>query len=199
MTVSAVTFGNLALAKFGRDSIRTLDDNKASSNKVRDEWENSYLQFLEEFDWPNARVVEPGLLLSGVDTAGWTYAYQKPAAALVIRRVGEQLSNVHKPYAFGYSNDMTTQDEYIFSNESGAFIRYTSRLAPLTRMTNKQLDVASYCLAKRICRPLGASLLEWRRLDEAYTRELNALKTVYANMEPEVTDVDFVPELISVR
>lgn len=202
MTVANVNLANTALAKLTRDgSIQSLEEKGSNARYMKHFMPEAIEEFIEEFDWPQCRVVQDLSAVAGIDTRGWTYAYQIPDDCVKVWRVNgldpETLTSIS--WEMGMSSDMTSDRTYIYTNDSGMKLRFGSSRVTLERFTPKQRDLIAFKLAEKTCLLItkDKSLLKW--LSDTYERRISAAKTSIANMEPEVIDTEFVPETIAVR
>ena len=190
---------NAALAYVARDTIVSLDGTSPAAIHCKTHWYNSMLEFISKFDWPECRVIQSLELLEGVDTAGWSFAYGLPSDAEKIWYVGQQKFTKPAPYERGMSSDITTNRQYVFTNEANAFIRYGSSRVSIARWSAESFDLIAIILAQKICMPIGKDLKLHQYLGNLYKTKLSEIKTAVANSEPEVFSTDFVPETIAVR
>lgn len=198
--VAKVDLANFALAKLTKDRIRDIDSKEPGAVQTALHMEAAIFEFIEEFDWPEARVIAAATAVSDdIDTRGWTYAYQVPSDLLVLWWVGDITSPFTVPFELGMSKDISSDTTYIFTNQASAYLRYGSKRVGLSRFAMKQIDLIALKLAIKCCLMLGQDKRYRQGLLQEYKTDLSALKTLYANREPEVIDPEFTPELISVR
>lgn len=199
MAVSEVDLANLALGYLFRDSIRSLDGREPGAVQTKQFMQAAIEEVIEEFDWPQCRVVKDLTAVSGLPLRGWTNAYAVPSDAVCIWNITDLTSRLLTKYELGMSPTVDDDTTYIFAGSAGLTIRYGSRKASLSRFTPQTIDLMAMRLAMK-CTSLAPKDKAWfKNLQSDYRLQLSALKTRVANMEPETEDLDFVPETISVR
>lgn len=199
MAVSEVDLANLALGLLFRDSIRSLDGREPGAVQTKQFMQSAIEEVIEEYDWPQCRVVKTLTAVSGLATRGWTNAYAIPSDAVCVWNVTDLTSTLLTKYELGMSDQIDNDTTYIFANSAGLSIRYGSRKASLSRFTPQTVNLMAMRLAMK-CTSLAPKDKAWfKNLQNDYKLQLSALKTRVANMEPETQDLDFVPETISVR
>lgn len=202
MAVSQVHLANTALAKLVRDgNIRSLDEVGSNAKYMKQFLSDAVEEVIEEFDWPQCRVVQNLEAVTGVDTRGWSAAYAVPDDCVKVWRVNdvdpEKVSTI--TWEMGMSEDLTSDRNYIFTNDAGMKLRFGSKRASLERFSPLQRDLMALRLALKTCLLITKDKNLLTKLEQTYARDLSKIKTSYANMEPELLDIEFVPEVISVR
>lgn len=197
-----VDLANAALAYLQRDpNLRSLDGTTPSVVQTKQHLQNSVEEVIEEYDWPFCRVVTP--LVQVADPAmplrGWTYVYQMPSDAVIVWRVSDLRGNVLEDFEIGMSADVASDTTYIYANTAELAVRYGSRRVSVGRFPAQVFDLMALKLAIKCCMPLTKDKKLFQYLRADYQRNKSAVITKFANLEPEVIDVDAVPELISVR
>lgn len=205
MGVSEIDLANLALGHLSRDTIRTLDDKGPAAVEMKRNYRFAISKVLEEFDWPFSRVVTTLLEVTGIDKRGWTYAFAIPPDCIKIWRI-QPPRTVEVPhpepvrqFEIGMSADPSSTTTYVFADEKPLAVAYTSSRTTLARVPQLVVDLMARDLAAKSCMVLAKNINLKRSLEQDYIRELSKVKTDYANLEPELFDVDFVPEAIAVR
>lgn len=200
MAVSRVTLANAALAKLTRDRITDLDGKEPGAVQMSIHMDAAIEEVIEEYDWPECRVIVSPSAALGIDSGEYTYAYPIPSDCVVIHLVYEA-SNPRKPvpYEMGMDPDVTKTDSYIFTSTAAPRLRYGSRRCPLHRFTPLVIDLMATKLAEKTCLTLGQDKKYKLGLKDQFVKDLNHVKTLVANREPELYDNEFVPETITVR
>jgi len=194
-----VDLANLALSHLSRDgTLRNLEgsDPNSVTLKARIPFSKEYV--CTEYDWPECRVVSKLVLEPTVTPPGWTYAYQVPADKIKIWYIGLKLreDKTSTPFELGMNPDVLDDKTYIFTNLADAYIRYGSSRAPLGRFTADVFNLIALKLAEISCMTLTKDAKLKSFLGQEYKMELSKVKTSAANLEPEIVDVEFVPETI---
>lgn len=198
MAVSRVDLANLALGHLYRDSIRDLDGSDPSAVQMKRFMDFSIRKVISEYDWPECRVVK-ALTVADVDSRGWTYAYTVPSDKVRVWRVSDLRGTVLEEFEMGMSADLESDTTYIYSDSAGLAIRYGSERVSLSRFTPDVLELIALDLAEKACMALAKDKTLKKYLAERYKAELSKAKTEAANLEPELHDLEFIPETIAVR
>lgn len=199
MSVSEVDLANLALGLLFRDTIRSLDGREPGAVLTKQFMRSAIEEVIEEFDWPQCRVVKTLTPVVSANLRGWTHSYIIPSDAVCVWNITDLSSKTITKYELGMSESLDSDETLIFANQSGLTIRYGSRRASLSRFTPQTINLMAIKLAMK-CTTLAPKDKGWfKNLGDSYKLQLSALKTRVANMEPEITDTEFVPETISVR
>jgi len=199
MARSELDLANAALGYLVRDRLRNLDGSDLATTQTSGNLEQAKEEVIEAWDWPECRVVGSLTLAGGIDTAGWAYAYIVPADAIKIWSVGEYLAARSVPYARGMSIDIGSDTQYILTNLAEAKVRYGSSRANIARFSAQVFDLMALKLAALCCMSLAKDAKLHQYLSKEYDKRLSAARTSAANAEPEVIDIEFTPEVISVR
>lgn len=199
MAVSQVDLANDALGLLMRDSIRDLDGSTPAAVQTGRFMPRAIDEVIGEYDWPECRVVKALTAVSDVNTRGWSFAYAIPSDAVVLWGVGELKNDKVKMFELGMSDDITKDTTYVFTDEAAPAVRYGSRRANLSRFPPDVFGLMAIRLAMKCCMPLVKDPKLFKFLEDRYKSEASKAKTRVANLEPEIQDTDFIPELISVR
>jgi hypothetical protein len=199
MAVSKVDLANQALAHLSRDTIRDLDGSSPAAVHMKAHMQAAIEEVIEEYDWPQCRVISNLILASGVNLRDWTYAYIIPSDAVCVWRVANLRGDELSDFEIGMSDDLSSDTNYIFADDASLAVRYGSRRASLSRFTPQTVGLMALRLAAKACMPLTKNARLRQALVQEYKTEASAVKTRMANLEPEVIDTEFTPEVISVR
>jgi hypothetical protein len=202
MAVSQVHLANTALAKLVRDgNLQSLDEKGSNAKYMKQFMEDAIHEFIEEYDWPQCRIVKALNAVPDIDSRGWSAAYEIPSDCVKVWRVNDtdpELAEVIT-WEMGMSVDLSSTTNYIFTNDSGMNLRYGSSRVSLERFSPQQRDLIATKLAIKTCLLITKDKNLRKDLEAGYARDLSKVKTAYANMEPELFDSEFTPETISVR
>lgn len=202
MSTPEVDLGNQALGLLMRGSLHTLDGTDPQAVQVNLNIQAAIREVIEEFDWPYCRVTT-SLTAVNLDPAllgTWAYAHAVPSDLLALWRVYDSANpELFPAWEMGMTEDDSTDARYIFTSEAGLKIRYSSSRTGLSRFSDGVRYIMALRLAAKMCMPLTKNIRLRADLRREYTLELSNLKTRHANMEPEMFDVDFIPETIAVR
>lgn len=198
MAVSRVDLANQALGFLLRDTLRTLDGSDPASVQLKANIDAAIREVIAEFDWAECRVVK-ALTATDVELRGWTFAHQVPSDAVRVWRVSDLRGTRVEDFEMGMSEDIESDETFIYTSTSGLAIRYGSSRASLSRFTPDVVSLMALKLAIKCCLPLTKDKSLYKEHKNEYIRALSAAKTIAANLEPEVVDQDEVPELIQVR
>lgn len=192
---------NAALAYLVRDQIRSLDGNSPAAINTKANLQAAIEEVIEEFDWWQCRVIAPLTTVTGIDTRGWAYVYAIPTDVVKIWYVGpsSQMNTKSIPFEMGMSADLENDRSYIFTNEASAYLRYGSRRVSLSRFSAQQADLIALALAVKCCMVLTKNEKLQASLRQEYRIRSSKVITSAANNEPEVINLDWVPETIAVR
>lgn len=196
MARSDVDLANAALRHLVRERLRNLDGGDIAPVTLKANMADAIEYVLEEYDWPEARVVKALETASSVSLRGYAYAYKVPTDLVKIWYFGNEAGTVRYDYERGMSSDLSSDRSYFFSNSADAFIRYSSNRIGVARLSVKIFELVAIRLAWICCMPLTKNEKLWAKLEQSYDKELSKIKTLVANAEPEVIDVDFVPQTI---
>ena len=199
MARSKVDLANAALGYLVRDVIRDLDGSNPSAVQTKAHMDTAIEAVIGDYDWPYCRVIRPLDLVSGVELRGWSFAYAAPSDMVKLWRVSDALGKENITYELGYTEDVTKDQCYVYTNMVGAYIRYGSRRATLDRYSPDVFELFALRLAIKCCMPLVKDAKLHQYLKSQYARDLSAAKTTTAQIEPEYIETEFVPELIQVR
>lgn len=199
MAVSTVDLANQALAYLKRDTIRDLDGTSPEALHSKVHMQATIEEVIEEYDWPQCRVIKNLIAVDVEDLREWTYAYAVPPDAVIIWRIGNLKGDVLTEFEIGMSPVPETDTTYIFTDSATAAIRYGSRNATLSRFSPQTINLMAIKLASKICMPLTKDKALLQFLTKEYERVASKVKTRMANLEPELIDPEFTPELITVR
>lgn len=202
MARTEVDLANAALAYLQRDpNLRSLDGVTPPVVQTKQHMQNAIEEVIEEYDWPFCRVVTS--LVAIADTTiplrGWSYLYQVPSDAVIIWRVSDLRGNVLEDYEMGMSDDVSSDTNYIYTSSPDLAVRYGSRRVGIARFPAQVFDLMATKLAIKCCMALTKDKALFQYLRGEYTKNKSAVITKFANLEPEVRDVDETPELITVR
>lgn len=204
MARSIEDLANAALGYLVRDaSVRSIDDSGPSAVQMKANW-RSAMEFVQcEYDWPESRVISKLTSVSSIPLRGWSYSYQVPSDCVKLWGIddGQTAGRGYTiiPFEMGMAEDVTSDRTYIFTNQAGAYGRYASSRVSISRFGPQVFDLIAIRLAIQACMALTKDKALNDRLTKLYDKNLSKIKTNYANNEPEQTDIDFVPEFISVR
>lgn len=196
MARSDVDLANAALRHLVRERLPNLDGGDPAPVTLKAAMVDALEYVLEEFDWPEARVVMAAEEAATVDLRGYSFAYKVPSDLLKIWFFGDQIGKVRFDYERGMSSELTSDRSYFFSNSGEAYLRYTSNRVSVARLSVKLFELVAIRLAWVCCMPLTKNEKLWSKLEQTYERELSKLKTLVANEEPEITNIDFVPQTV---
>lgn len=199
MSRTKLDLANEALGHLVRDTLTSLEGNSPAAVAVRARLDNAMERVIEEFDWPFCRVVGPLNLTSGVPPRGWSYAYAYPADCVKVWHIGDERNTVSEPFEIGMSPDIGSDTTYIFTNKADAQVRYGSRRVSIERFSPMAFELAGLALAINCCMVISKDRRLRLDLENSYTRLLSKTTTSYANLEPEVVDHEFIPDVIRVR
>lgn len=200
MAVAKLELANQALAYLLRDGLSSLESPKPTLEErtMRLHMQQAIEEVIEEYDWPQCRVIA-NLNSVTPNLRGWTYAYAIPSDAVVIWRISDLRGATVNKFEVGMTDDVSSDTNYIFTDDADLAIRYGSRRASLGRFTPQTFDLMARKLAIKGCLPITKDKRLFQLLESDYPKKLSAVKTRVANLEPEVTDIEFVPESILVR
>lgn len=199
MARSRVDLANAALGYLVRDTIRTLDGSSPSAILTKQFMDQSIEAVLEEYDWPYCRVVKKLDLTSGINARGWTFVYIAPSDAVKVWRVSDPRGTEYNEYEFGYTDDVTRDENYVYTNKSDAYIRYSSGRASLDRYSPGVFELFGLKLAEKCCMPLTKDAKLHQYLRGLFRTDLSRIKTLTALSEPEFVETEETPELIRIR
>ena len=199
MARSQVDLANRALGYLARERIRDLDGDSPAAVHAKAAMDDAKEFVIEEYDWPQCRVVAPLVAVSGVALRGYTLAYAAPADLVKVWFVGDFINKKTVGYEMGMSSDIANDRSYIFTNEAAVNIRYGSNRVSVARFSPQTYNLIAIKLAQLICMPLTKDAKLHRYLGDLYKLEVSKVITSFANAEPEVWDVDFIPEAITER
>ena len=195
-----VDLANAALAYLQRDvNMTSLDGTKPQAVQIRQHMPQAIEEVIEEYDWPQCRVISTLVVGEGIDLRGWTYAYIVPSDAVVIWRVADYKGTTLSEFEIGMSSDLASDTNYIFSDDADLVVRYGSSRVSVGRFSPQTFDLIARRLAIKCCMPLTKDKQLMQYLEKEYARLLSKVKTQMANLEPELVDVEFTPQTISVR
>lgn len=196
MARSDVDLANAALRHLVRERLRNLDGGDPAPVMLKANMTDARDYVLEEYDWPEARVVAPLETAAGIALRGYTYAYKVPPDFVKVWFFGDELGATRYPFEMGMSADITSDRSYFFSSSADAWLRYSSNRITTARLSVKVFELVAIRLAWICCMPLTKNEKLWNSLATTYDKELSKVKTLVANAEPEITDVDFVPQTV---
>lgn len=199
MAVSRVDLANQALAHLSRDTIRDLDGTSVAAIHMKANIQAAIEEVIEEYDWPQCRVTQTLTTVELDDMRGWTYAYAIPSDCVFIWGIKIPGDDDVKEFEVGMSSNPDSDTSYIFANDASLYIRFGSRRASLSRFSPQTVALMALNLARKACMPLTKDKQLLQLLDRRYTLALSAVKTRMANMEPELTDIEFTPDTITAR
>ena len=199
MSRTKLDLANEALGHLVRDTLTSLESNSPAAVAIRARMDNAIESVIEEFDWPFCRVVGPLNLTSGVAPRGWAFAYAYPTDCVKVWHVGDERNTETEPFEIGMSSEIGSDTTYIYTNKADAQVRYGSNRVSIERFSPMAFDLVALALAIRCCMVLTKDRRLRMDLENSYTRLASKVSTSYANLEPEVVDHDFVPDVIRVR
>jgi hypothetical protein len=200
MAVSPTDLANQALGLLVRDSIlRDLDGPSPAAVQCKFHMQAAIEEVIAAFDWPSCRVIAPLIEAPGVNLRGYGFAHVMPSDAVRIWRVSDALGSKLYEFEVGMSDDITTDTNYVFTKDSGLYVRYGSRRVTLSRFTPDVVALIALRLAIKTCMVLTKDKNLLAQLKKDYKLDLSEAKTIVANLEPELTDIEFTPEAIRVR
>lgn len=201
MPASELEVANQALVLLKRGTIRSLEGNDPRATAMSAFFQMAKELVIEEYDWPQCRVIKAltAVSLPDTDLRGWVYAYAIPSDVVFLWEVNTLRNTKVTKYEIGMSSDLSSDTNYIFADDPDLAIRYGSRRVSIARFTPKTARLIAVKLAEMTCMELTKDVRLWLELKKTYVTEASEVKTRIANVEPEVVDVDFTPELISVR
>lgn len=199
MAVSEVDLANLALGMLTRDSIRSLDGKEPGAVQTKQFMQQAIEEVIEEYDWPQCRVIKTLTAVELDDLRGWTGAYALPSDLVFLWRIEDSAGTLVTEFEVGMSGDVSSTTNYIYSSGAGLTIRYGSNRCPLSRFSPQTINLMAIKLAQKCCLPITKDKALYKFLTDQYKIELSKTMTRMANMEPELQDVEFIPQTISVR
>lgn len=200
MARSPEDLANLALSYLVRGQIQSLDATSPEAINAKQSISFAKESVIEEYDWPECRVVTTLTEASGQALRGWSFAYQEPPDVAKLWMLTDGTNNdIPIKYERGMTDDITSDRAYIYTNQAAAYARYGSTRVSVSRLSAGVFNLVAIKLAFIMCMPLTKDLKLQNNLMNVYARELNKVKTSVANAEPEVIDQDFVPGDIQAR
>lgn len=199
MARTKLSLANAALGHLVRDTLSSLESNTPGAVQIREQMQNAMESVIEEYDWPFARVVTSLTGVSGIPPRGWSQVYAYPSDCVKIWHIGDERNIVTEPFEIGMSPSIGSGTTYIFTNKGDAQVRYGSNRVPIERFSPMAFDLVALALAIRCCMPLAKDRRLRDQLNADYTKLLSKVTTSMANLEPEVVDHEFVPDVIRVR
>ena len=176
MARSPEDLANLALSYLVRGTIRSLDDNDPNAVQPKQHLEFAKEAVIEEFDWPECRVIAPLTEVSLTSLRGWAYAYAVPSDMVKIWSISDgSTRNVSIAYERGMSPDPTLDRAYIYTNQASAYIRYGSNRISVGRFSANVFDLIALKLAITCCLPLTKDLKLQNNLINLYSLTTNLL------------------------
>lgn len=198
MSRTEVDLANAALGYLVRGTLRNLDGQDIQTIEIKSKMDLAKELVIEEYDWPESRVIAP-LVVAAVTAPGWEYAYVAPADLVKVWLLGEERATKTTPFALGMVADVSNDTQYFFTDLTPAYLRYGSSRTSIARFSAGVFDLIAQRLAILTCMNLTKDAKMLQFLKNNYDKELSKVKTRVANSEPEVIDIDFTPETISVR
>lgn len=200
MSRSQEDLANLALGYLVRGTIRSLDGSSVEAVQTKQYLELAKELVIEEYDWPECRVITPLTEVTLSNNRGWTYTYGVPSDLVKLWALTDgTVSRTPILYERGMSDDVTSDKSYIFTNQAGAYIRYGSSRVSISRFSPQIFNLIGLRLAILCCLPLTKDAKLQNNLLNLYRNELGKVKTLVINSEPEIIDLEFTPESIRVR
>lgn len=199
MSRTKLSLANTALGHLVRDTLSSLESNSPGAVQIREQMQNAMEQVIEEVDWPFARVVTSLTAVSGTPPRGWSFVYAYPSDCVKIWHLGDERNTVTEPFEIGMSPAIGSDTTYIFTNKADAQVRYGSSRVTIERFSPAAFELVGLALAVKCCMPLTKDRRLRDQLNSDYTKLLSKAATGIANLEPEVVDQEFVPDVIRVR
>lgn len=197
--IARIDIANMALGLLLRDTIRDPNGPEPAAVQTKLHMDMAIESVIAEYDWPYCRVVQDLQVVDGVNLRGWAYAYQIPSDAVMVWRISDARETVVSKYELGMTDDVTADDNFIYADDTPLTIRYGSRRVNLNRFPPFIIDLIAKNLAIRVCMILTKDKQLYDMHSKKYPTDLSSAKTIVANMEPELQDVEFTPEVIAVR
>jgi len=173
---SEVTICNLALSHLGDDRINSLDDATRQGRACKLHYAIARDAVLREHPWNFATSREYLALLSGVNPAGWSYAYAYPSECIFAREIWQEVEQL-APTPFEVIR--VSGQRRIVTDEVDAVLEYTAQIADPTQFDPLFIDALSYKLAAELAMPLTRSV-----------PITQAMLTLYANRMAQATTID---------
>lgn len=200
MSRSQEDLANLALGYLVRGTIRSLDGSSVEAVQTKQYLELAKELVIEEYDWPECRVITPLTEVTLSNNRGWTYTYGVPSDLVKLWALTDgTVSRTPILYERGMSDDVTSDKSYIFTNQAGSYIRYGSSRVNISRFSPQIFNLIGLRLAILCCLPLTKDAKLQNNLLNLYRSELGKVKTLVINSEPEIIDLEFTPESVRVR
>jgi hypothetical protein len=200
MAVSRTDLANQALGLLVRDSfLRDLDGSSPAAVQMKFHMQSAIEEVIAAFDWPECRVVTELVIVPDIALRGFTYAHVIPPDCVRVWRVSDSRGELLKKFEIGMSADITSDTNYIYTEDADLSIRYGSRRVSIGRFTPDVIALIALRLAIKTCMVLTKNSGLLGQLRKDYRMDLSEAKTIAANLEPELIDIEFVPETILVR
>ena len=145
---------NIAVGRVG-EGFRIQDpaENTAASRDCNRFWDNVRRTTLRAFDWPFAKRIKTGALLSQEPQGKWLYFYSYPSDALKVRAVISCDGNEAYPKQFeimGFVDDAGNDYKVIGTDEPDALIVYTRDLEDVSFYDALCVDAMAWRMASEI-------------------------------------------------
>ena len=199
MARTKLSLANAALGHLVRDTLSSLETNNPAAVTIREQIDNAIESVIEEFDWHFCRVVTSLTVVEGVAPRGWAFAYAYPPDCVKVWHVGDERNTVSEPFEIGMSPTIGSDTLYIFTNKANAQVRYGSNRVGIERFSPKAFDLVGLDLAIKCCMAVAKDRRLKQQLASEYERMKSSVTTAMANLEPEVVDNEFIPDVIRVR
>lgn len=189
MANSNVQICNFALSYIGETvAIAALDNTTKASRLCSLHYTDARQSLLEAHDWPFARRYAALALSSDVIPTDYTYVYQAPADALMIRRVGtfksvkaDDIDSISDEYDISLSDDGASKS--ILTDTKEAFSRYTVDLEQVTVFPRLFVNALAWEIASRISMGLTSDVNIYTNAKAEAFEKLNIAMTNSSNEE----------------
>jgi hypothetical protein len=188
---SIVSICNLALSNLGAGNINALNEDSAEARACNQYYEHCRDLLLQSYPWRFAGKTVALAELTNDKPGAWGHAYSRPNDCLKVRWVRPQYS-LNDPCA------QTVQDEIshihdvdggvIYCNLPTAHLRYTQRLADVSKFSPLFIDALSWHLSVRLAMPITKDPKVRADAYQLATRMQAAAEVADANEARETSD-----------
>jgi hypothetical protein len=152
VSISPVRIGNMALSHIGAGStIESMSEQSVEARQINLWYDFSRRQALEGIDWSFARKrLALSLHNDPAPELEWSYRYQYPADAVIIRRLVNPLGKQANAVPYRVENSDDGQTMTILTNMPEAVAEYTFDLTATSLFSPMFIEALSYLLAHHI-------------------------------------------------
>ena len=177
---SEIDICNMALGHLGQKSINSLTEARRESQLCKQFYAPTRDFVLRAHPWGFARRQQYLSVVSGMEPAGFEYAYYYPTECLLARKIHNP-ADEDTPIYFEVSTNPDTGEKVILTDYAQALLIYTVRVKDPLKFDPMFVDALAYKLAGDIAFPLTSKASVAETMFRSFQASLSVAQAVDGN------------------